>query len=228
MSTSEENQETTSDNTTSAADNTWHERPDADKIPCPALLTFYNNGLLNPDKHGNVATNQLNDVLAGVGISADVRKTLVKGADETDEIPDSFNLFALHDSKLDHTGSIGIRDPHFNPDKLENVLLRFSEKGRMSAEHFAAAANYARREDPGLKGTIIETLELTALLEVFGRVDESTKKRYLTVDDVKGLWNDGKLPKGWQARPANDIGVDDVIAGVTEMAVKRLLQLFGI
>jgi hypothetical protein len=27
----------------------------ADKIPCPALLSFYNNGLLKPDEHGNVS-----------------------------------------------------------------------------------------------------------------------------------------------------------------------------
>jgi hypothetical protein len=214
-------------NTTSASDNTWHERPNADKIPCPALLSFYNNDLLNPDEEGNVNTAQLDDVLASVGLNATVRKTLVKGADKTDEMPDSFNLFALRDSKLDHSGSTGIRDPEINPDKLENALLRFSENGRMYAENFAAAANYAQLQDPGFKGTIIQTLEFTALLEVFGRVDES-KKRYLTVDDVKGLWIDGQFPKDWQPRASDEIGIDDVVAGVTVVAAKRLLQLIGL
>lgn len=228
MSTPEEAQETTIDSTTAANDSTWHDRPNADKIPCPALLSFYNNDLLNPDEHGNVTTADLDDVLASVGINDTVRKILVKGADKTDEIPDSFNLFALRDSRLDHSGSTGVRDPEINPEKLKNALLRFSEDGRMYAEHFAAAANYAQLQDPGFKGTMIQTLEFTALLEVFGRVDEVKKKRYLTVEDVKGLWMDGKFPQDWQPRASDEIGVDDVAAGVTDVAVKRLLQLLGL
>jgi hypothetical protein len=204
----------------------WHERPNADKIPCPALLTFYNNGLLNPDEEGNVKTAELDDVLASVGVGAKVRKVLVKGADGTDEIPASFNLFALRDSKLDHSGSTGIRDPEVNVEKLESALLKFSENGRMYAVHFAAAANQARLEDPGFKGTIAETVEFTALLEVFGRVDDSNQ-RYVTVEDVKDLWILGRFPSDWQPRAADDIGVDDVIAGVTLMAVKRLLTAIG-
>lgn len=216
-----------SNSTTPAADNSWRERPNADKIPCPALLSFYNNGSLNPDKDGNVTTAHLDEVLASAGVSSKVRKALVKGADKTDKIPDSFNLFALRDSNLDHSGSTGIRDPHVNSEKLDNALLKFSENGRMYSEHFAAAANQSQMQDPGFQGSIIQTAEFTALLEVFGRVDES-KKRYLTVDDVKGLWIDGKFPKDWQPRASDEIGVDDVVAGVTVMAVNRLLQLLGI
>jgi hypothetical protein len=227
MSTPEEIQETTINSMTSLNGNTWHERPNADKIPCPALLSFYNNDLLNPDEHGNVTTTELDDVLASVGINTNIRKVLVKGADKTDGIPDSFNLFALRDSNLDHSGSTGIRDPEINLDKLENALLQFSENGRMYAEHFATAANHSKLQDPGLEGSIIQTAEFTALLEVFGRVDES-KKRYLTVDDVKGLWTDGKFPKDWQPRASDEIRVADVVAGVSVMAVKRLLQLLGI
>jgi hypothetical protein len=227
MSTPEETQETTVNSTPPANDNTWHERPNADEIPCPALLSFYNNDLLNPDEDGNVTTGQLEDVLASVGLNARVRTILAKGADKTDEAPGSFNLFGLRESTLDHTGSTGIRDPKVDPDKLGSALLDSSENGRMYAEHFAAAANHAQLQDPGVKGTIIQALEFSALLEVFGRVDES-KKRYLTVDDVKGLWIDGKFPKDWQPRASDEIGVDDVAAGVTAIAVKRLLQLLGI
>jgi len=224
MSTPEETPEATSNSTPSAHDGTWHERPNADKIPCPALLSFYNNDLLNPDESGNVSTAELDDVLESVGLNAKMRGVLVKGADKTDEIPDSFNLFALRESKINHSGSTGIRDPEVTPEKLESALLKFSEDGRMYAEHFAAAANYAHQQDHGLKGTIIQTLEFTALLEVFGRVDEA-KKRYLTVDDVKGLWMDGKFPPGWQPRNSDEIGVDDLASGGMEMAVKRLLKM---
>lgn len=226
MSTPENTQETTINSTTEANDNSWPKRRDADEIPCPALFSLYNNGLLNPDDHGNVTTAHLEDVLASVGLDATVRTVLTKGADKTDEAPGSFNLFRLRESTLDHTGSTGIRDPEVNANKLESALLDFSKNGRMYAENFAAAANHAQLQDPGFKGTIIQTLEFTALLEVFGRVDEN-KKRYLTVDDVKGLWIDGKFPQDWQPRASDEIGIDDVAAGVTAIAVKRLLQLLG-
>ncbi len=205
----------------------WCERSDADKIPCPALLSFYNNGVLNPDAAGNVSIDHLDAVLASVGVSATVRKVLTKGADKTDEIPDSFNLFALRDSSLDHSGSTGIRDPDVNPEKLEQALLRFSEDGRMYAEHFAAAANQACLHDPGFKGSAIQTVEFSALLEVFGRLDEA-EKRYLTLEDVRRLWLDGQYPEAWQPRPADDIGVSDVLASVAVLSVKRIVQTLGL
>ena len=150
----------------------WQERPKADSIPCPALLSFYNNGWLNPDDSGTVTTEHLDEVLAVAGVSTKVRKALVNGADGTDALPGSFNLFALRDSKLDHSGSTGIRDPEVNPEKLATALLKFSQNGRMYAEHFAAAANQAQMQDPGFKGSLTETVEFTALLEVFGRLDD--------------------------------------------------------
>jgi hypothetical protein len=227
MGTTDTTQETMPNSSNTAGDASWRERPNADKIPCPALLSFYNNGLLRPDKDGNVTTAHLDEVLSSVGVSSEVRKALVKGADKTDEVPDRFNLFALRNSSLDHNGSTGIRDPEVSPEKLEDALLKFSENGRMYAEHFAAAANQAKLLDPGFKGSIIQTVEFTALLEVFGRVDDS-KKRYLTVDDVKGLWIDGRYPQGWQPRAANEIGVGDVTLGVAVMGMKRLLKAIGL
>jgi hypothetical protein len=204
----------------------WEARPNADQIPCPALLSFYNNGWLNPDDSGNLIIEQLDAALVHVGISAKVRSKLVKGADGTDAVPDSFNLFALKDSKLDHSGSTGVRDPEISPEKLQSALLRFSENGRMYAEHFAAAANQAAKLDPGA-GTIIETVEFRALLEVFGRLDENGQ-RYVSNQDVKDLWLDGRFPKDWQPRPENDIGTDDVLKGVAIIAIHRLLQNLGI
>ncbi|NEQ50583.1 MAG: hypothetical protein F6K11_10695 [Leptolyngbya sp. SIO3F4] len=218
MSTPEETNETIT-----LSGNDWSNRSNADTIPCPALLSFYNNGLLNPDKDGNVKTADLDKVLESVGLSAAVRKVLVQGADETDEIPESFNLFALRDSKLDHTGSTGIRDPKVNPNNLQDALLQFNKDGRMYTEHFAEAANHAQKKDPGIQGTIIQTLEFTALLEVFGRVDESNN-RYVTVDDVKDLWLDGKFPKDWKPRATDEIGFDDVTREIVGMLTNRLVK----
>ncbi len=204
----------------------WQPRPHADEIPCPALLSFYNNGWLKPDGSGNLTVEELDAVLAHVGISPKVRSRLVQGADDTDAAQGSFNLFALKDSKLDHSGSTGVRDPEINPEKVLSALLKFSENGRMYAEHFAAAANQAAKLDPG-RGTLIQTVEFRALLEVFGRLDEKGQ-RYVTDQDIKDLWLDGRFPQDWQPRPANDIGVDDVLKGVAVIAIQRVLQHLGI
>jgi hypothetical protein len=199
----------------------------ADKIPCPFLFTAYNNGELKTGDDGIVAIDDLKAVLAKVGASPKVQELLANLAEKSDGVEnDVFNLFSLRESNLNHSGSTGIRDPKVDPEKLENSLLKFAENGRMYSEHFAAAANQARALDPGLKGTVTQTLEFTALLEVFGRLDEN-EKRYLTVDDVKGLWIDGKYPDGWQPRAANEIGVTDVAFGTAAMVIKRILKRFG-
>jgi hypothetical protein len=96
----------------------------------------------------------------------------------------------------------------------------------MYAEHFAAAANQAAKLDPGM-GTLIETVEFRALLEVFGRLDEKGE-RYVTDQGIKDLWLAGRFPQDWQPRPANDIGVDDVLKGVAVIAIHRVLQHLGI
>lgn len=201
----------------------WQERPNADAIPCPALLSFYNNGWLQADTDGNVTIESLKTALTEAGISEDVRKALLGMADGSDKIPDSFNLFDLRESKLNHTGSTGIRDQRVSPELLEDALLKFSEEGRLYAEHFAAAANYGAEGDPGLKGTILQTIEFRALLEVFGRLDKH-QQRYLTIEDVKGLWLEGRFPDGWQPRPQEDIATADILKGVAMMAVHRLLS----
>ena len=208
----------------------WKTRDHADEIPCPALLTLYNNGLLNPkegEDGGELTTDELDEVLVKIGVSSIVRKVLVRGADKSDGVRDGkFNLFQLRDSNLDHSGSTGIRDPKVDPSKLDSMLLDFGENGRLYAEHFAAAAANAREKDPGIKGTVIETVEFTALLEVFGRVDESDK-RYLTNEDVRRLWIEGKFPEGWKPRTADVVGAGDVALGVADMVLKRVLTAVG-
>jgi hypothetical protein len=205
------------------------QRANTAKIPCPALATLFNSGDLNPEADGTMSTADLDDALAKVGVGGAVRAFLVKGADDTDSMPESFNLFKLHDSSLDHTGSTGIRDPRdpSNPKKVDPArlqeLLAHGDQGRMYSKHFAAAANQFSKEDPGLVGTAIQTLEFTAILEVFGRQDANSD-RYLTDADVKGLWLDAKAPQGWKARPKDDIGLATIAGKTVVMGGSRVLD----
>jgi hypothetical protein len=228
MSENQKKKEATAITPSQAAGESWCERPKADKIPCPAMLTFYNNGMMNPDEDGNVTTAELDKVLESVGVSAFVRGMLGRSADDSDGLRDcKFDLFALRDSSLDHSGSTGVRDPEVDPEKLETALLKFSENGRMYVEHFAAAANHGEKHDPGIKGTLTQTLDFAALLELFGRVDEDGK-RYLTDQDVRGLWMDGKFPEGWQPRPNCEVGAGDLALGVAKMVLGRVVDAVGL
>lgn len=188
----------------------YRERVNADKIPCPALLSLYNNGDLKPENDGTIKMEDLDSALGTLGLGPSVRSALVKVADDTDKLPDTFNLFNLRDSNIDHTGSTGIRDPKVDPDKLD-TFLSFGENGRLYASHLGDAMSHFNDVDPGFKGTTIETLEMSAMLEVFGREDPNRGgERYFTNDDIKGLWIDGKYPESWSARPSDDIGLSDV------------------
>jgi hypothetical protein len=149
------------------------------------LASAYNNGDLTPAPDGTLSTKDLDDVLAGVGISSEVSSIHVGGADKTDEISESFNLFRLRDSSLNHSGSTGIRDLKVDPQKLDE-LLSFGESGKMFEKHFAVVISEYTRRDPGFKGKLIVIPEFTAILQVFGHVDESGS-RYLTNADIKSL-----------------------------------------
>jgi len=247
--------------------NQFANKPNADKIPCPALLTLYNQGWLGSEdcpinEDGTVNTRQLEKALAHIGLEPTIVQLLVKGADnavvesdndtaDTSNIKglkndDKFNLFNLRDTNLNHAGSTGIRDPNVNSEKLEKTLLRFSEvfsednkeERRMYAEHFAAAANSGLEQDPGdnrldsLKGTLKQTFEFQALLEVFGRLDKNNQ-RYLTEQDINNLWIDGRFPEGWKVRKHRDsesnpedgeITVAKIVAKASEMAILRILD----
>jgi len=200
----------------------YESRPNGDAIPCPFLLAAYNHGELNPAPDGTLSTDALEKAVLDTGLSPLLSKTLVWNADRADDIPDSVNLFELHDTVLDHSGSTGVRDPDIDLDKLEE-LVGFAEDGRMYSKHFAAATSHFRKDDPGFTGTVQESMELTTLVEVYGRPDEDGD-RYLTVDDVRGLWAEGRYPEGWQRRPRGSIGPLQMVVSGTQMIAERVGQ----
>src|SRR5688500_12992930 len=122
------------------------------KIPCPALSGMFNAGMLKVAEDGTVKIPDLERALSQIGPSEGVRKVLTRGADNTDKIPGSFNLFNLNGSNLDHTGSTGIRQNGVHPERFE-LLKSFSKDGqRLTAKDLADAAEHFAREDPGLRG----------------------------------------------------------------------------
>ena len=195
-------------------------RPRVETIPCPFVATAYNNRALEPDPDGTIHQDAIAETLSRFGLADGLRTKLAHFVIIADESPDTVNLFNMRDSRIDHTGSTGIRDPEVDPSKLPG-LLAFGERGRMYRRHFARAANHFRRDDPGVKGGIAQCVEFTALLEVFGRLDESCERcgdRYLTDADVADLWLHGRYPEGWKPRAPDSItGVGFLLSALRTM-----------
>jgi len=197
-------------------------KPRADDIPCPFLAAAYNSGDLVCDEDGMMTTQALEAALAYAGLAEGLRTTLARGAAKKSSSGDEhgLNLFELRGSAADHTGNTGIRDPEVDPTKLP-TLLGFGENGRMYMRHFAKAANFFRQADPGLEGTATETVELTALLKVFGRDDEDGRL-YLTDDDLRALWVEGRYPDGWTPRAEGSISQADLLGSAARMGLMRV------
>jgi hypothetical protein len=206
-------------------------RPNADAIPCPFLVSAYNNGDLVPEANGTLHRDVIEEALARVGLGKEIRSALAAlvVSKDGDVEATTLNLFELRDSGLDHTGSTGIRDPKVDASQLP-ALLEFARDGRMYHEDFAAAARHFGLVDPGAKGALVETIELTALVEVFGREDDGGE-RYLTTDDVRRVWLEGRYPEGWEPRERDTITVERFLAAATktcgEQAIARLRALLG-
>lgn len=192
------------------------------KIPCPALASMFTAGMLNPDKDGNVKIPELEKALSQLGPSATVRKVLTGGADKTDAVEGSFNLFKLNGSNLDHTGSTGIRQNGIHENRFD-VLKSFSKDGeRLTAKDLADAAEHFAKEDPGLRGRVTQLAEMSIVLQVFGR-QGADGKQYFTIEDARNLFVEGRFPASWSPPVTpGKVGLGDVL-GATAMGLFRQL-----
>jgi hypothetical protein len=183
---------------------------------------MFNAGILRVDRDGTVKVPDLERALSQIGPSTTVRKVLTGGAEKTDAIPGSFNLFKLNGSNLDHTGSSGIRQNGVHPERFDK-LMSFSKDGqRLTRQDFADAAESFAKEDPGLRGRITQQAEMAIVLEVFGRT-AADGTRFLTREDAKQLFVDGQIPSSWSyPLMPGKVGLDDVL-GSTALGLFRQL-----
>ncbi|MBM4779541.1 MAG: hypothetical protein GQE15_17680 [Archangiaceae bacterium] len=194
------------------------------KIPCPALAGMFNAGMLKVEKDGTVKIPDLDRALSQLGPDAVTRKVLTNGADNTDSVKGSFNLFKLNGSNLDHTGSTGIRQNGVHPERFD-LLMSFSKDGqRLTAKDLANAGEHFAKEDPGLRGRLTQLAELSIVMQVFGR-RAPDGSRYFTKEDAKQLFVDGQIPSSWQP-PAvpGKVHVTDVLGGAALGLFRQLIN----
>jgi hypothetical protein len=194
------------------------------KIPCPALAGLFNAGMLKVGKDGTVNTKDLDRALSQIGPSEGMRKLLVNGADKTDNVAGSFNLFKLNGSNLDHTGSTGIRQNGTHPERFE-LLKTFSKDGKtLTAKDLADAAEHFAKEDPGLRGRVTQLGELNIVLQVFGQRDANGKP-FFTFKDAEQLFVHGQIPSSWNP-PAvpGKVSIPDVLGAAAMGFFRQLIN----
>ena len=164
-------------------------------------------GLLNPDAEGWVETAELRDFLAYLGAKPEsqIVKQLIRLGIESPEVKQEgkTNLIAFTDSFLDHGSSSGIlNNPQgFSAARLDH-LKSFSRDGKtLTLRELAKAANdfHSRpAKFSALTGTLIQSVELSTILELYGR-KKNSGEMYFLLEDLDAIWKEGRFPDQWRA-----------------------------
>ncbi|HEY4002912.1 MAG TPA: hypothetical protein VGO93_28830 [Candidatus Xenobia bacterium] len=184
--------------------------PLADKIPCPALRTLANEGMIPVDANGEVQTTDLMKAFhQGLKIDTALTTLLVEGgkSTQTHGLGDllkthTINLYALKDGPLMHNGDSGILRHGYNEERMQELLACSGDGQNVTLSDLAHAQKGFLQRDPGERGHTFGTAELTALVTVFGRTNDAGEK-FLSKDDLVGLFRDSKLPQGFKPEGVN-------------------------
>ena len=200
------------------------------RILCPNLRVGVRMGLLNPDSDGWVTTEEVEAFLEYVGIKADsyIEKMLVYlGKTVTTETrPDYMNITEFQDTMLDHGSSSGILNnvAGFSEERLAYLKSLSSDGRTLTQADLAVAANCFFKHPAkcrSVKGTGIESLELSSLFAVYG-TKKKDKAHFFTFEDVDNLWKFSRFPKGWQENRIWRYGTWRAIKDMMCLVFKRI------
>jgi hypothetical protein len=181
-------------------------KANGDKIICPVLASLYMNGDLRCTEDGVATVDDLVDAIQKTGLSgavsiAGIRKFATSITGEAGSV----NVFKMDgNARAEHTVSTGARDPGPNATAFEKLASFADEAGRMYAAQATNMVNHFTknpndRNPQGLPGGVLGAYGL--LVTAFGRDEQGDGKGpYMTVDDLRGMYLEGKYPKDWVVR----------------------------
>jgi len=183
----------------------YEARPRQEEIVCPWLATLYNNGDLVPDADGIITYEQVEAILRMGCVDDGIRELLAS------KCKPQINLFEMgttHSEDLEHTFSTGIRDPKVDPDKFEEFAKFANKDGRFYSQQLSEAlwhfSKHFNDENPNAASSVRGgdlAFIWAATLDMFGRDDgKCCTGKYLTVEDLRRHFLEGRYPEGWQVR----------------------------
>ena len=188
-------------------------------ITCPVLNTLYMNGDLDCTEDGLATKEQLMDALKRTGLRSDFLADALSGAANDGPI----NVFKMDGGmKFEHSVSTGARDPSFNEAKFNQMASFANPEGRLYATEWKRLLSYFTKhpndtnKTPNLPGKGTDMMAVSAgMLVAFGRDEKGDgKSLFLTVEDLRGMYELGKYPVGWALRKW---GVVDMLGGVRRL-----------
>lgn len=212
--------------------------PDRQKeIVCPVLGSMVKEGRIKLEPDGTLKLSDLRAATKDLQMDAGLRGGLTAtgfiantpGDIMHNTLHGEMNVLDLRSGSIKHPGDSAIlTGGKFDQSKFD-ALVSHAEGGVMTTDSFAKAiaANVQRDLIPGQKldtlvrGKNFSNVEFGALLASFGNPDPKTGKLGISVEDMRALYQDKKLP------PANKATLVEATALTASLAVKVDAALAG-
>ena len=212
--------------------------PDRQKeIVCPVLASMVNEGRVKLSPDGALKLSDLRAATKDLQMDAGLRGGLTATgfiANTPHDIMHNtlhgeMNVLDLRSGSIKHPGDSAILTAgKFDQGKFD-ALVSHAEGGVMTVDSFAKAisANVQRDLLPGqqvdtlVRGKNFSAVEFGALLASFGKTDPKTGKLGISVEDMRGLYQDKKLPT------ANPATLVEATALTASLALKADAALAG-
>lgn len=203
------------------------------QILCPNLRIGVRMGFLNPDKSGWVHSNELRKFLGYLGIQKEsgIENYLVNTGEKVSSPKrEGFvNIVMFRDTLMDHKSSSGILNTPegFSESRLSFLKEYAGADDRLTVKKMSRAINHFHQCPhlaTSLKGTNIQSLEMSVILQFYGRTDKGSEEKYLTRSDINSIWRDNKFPDGWIAPNSPTYGTVEAFKMYAKMMLARILN----
>lgn len=201
------------------------------QILCPNLRIGVRMSLLNPDESGWVCSNELLRFLEYLGVKKEsgIANFLVNSGERasTPKRDGFVNIVNFRDTALDHKSSSGILNTPegFSESRLSFLKQYAGEDNRLTVKKVSRAINHFHQCPhlaQSVTGTHIQSLEMSIVIDIYGRTDNSSKEKYLTRNDIDSIWRDNKFPEGWTAPKSPEYGTLEAIGLYIKMISARV------
>jgi hypothetical protein len=180
------------------------------EIVCPVLGSLVREGRVQLKPDGTVPFDELTSAWRALGLSAPLRaglRSLGVFANSPLDVRHNaraaeLNVLDLRDGMLTHPADSGVLSHGKLDEGAFDTLIFHAEAGVMTIDAFARAiAQNVRRDlEPGqlldtvLRGMNASVVEFSGLLALFGRRDHPHGKLGITVDELRALYFEQRLP----------------------------------
>jgi hypothetical protein len=178
------------------------------EIVCPVMRGMVAEGHLQVDGEGDAQISELKDIFQDLGFKRNLAYAAAVGNGFWDIggnlMSGTFNVNELRGGLLDHSGdSLILRDGQFDPERFDKLVSHSADGQRMTEADFMKAVQTNKKDDDASWiGSKISEVEFGLLLKAFG-TEGADGVRGVSIDDLRGLYQDKKSPPSFRPETAS-------------------------